>query len=61
MFQSKGLPSHDEGSKIARILPDRLGQIEFVAYGLVVHLRLLSTFAHTNAVTTVGCRAVTVP
>jgi hypothetical protein len=30
-------------------------------YGLVVHLRLLSTFVHTNAVTTVGCRAVTLP
>ena len=60
-FSRWDLPSRDRGSSFARTLPDRLGQIEFVSYGLVVHLRLLPTFVHTNAVTTVGCRAVTLP
>jgi hypothetical protein len=40
-----------KGSSVTSRLPDRLGRIEFVSYGLVVHLRLLSTSPFGNAVT----------
>ena len=40
-----------EGSPLPSRLPDRLGRIEFVSYGLVFHLRLLSTPSHEDAVT----------
>jgi hypothetical protein len=49
-----------KGSGTARSLPDRLGRIEFtLRYGLVVRLRLLSTFPCGNAVTTFDYRLVT--
>lgn len=44
-------PSRGEGSSFTRRLPDRLGRIKFVSYGLVVHFRLLSTPSHEDAVT----------
>ena len=47
-----------KGSPLACRLPDRLGRIEFVSYGLVVHLLLLPTPPRGDAVT-IGYRLVT--
>jgi len=46
------------GSPLASRLPGRLGRIGFVAYGLIIHLLLLSTSLHSDAVT-FGFRSVT--
>ena len=39
--------------------PTGLAETSSLDYGLVIHLRLLSTLPHGNAVTTVGYRPVT--
>lgn len=41
------------------VSPTGLAESSSYSYGLVIHLRLLSTFSHENAVTTVGYRPVT--
>lgn len=41
--------------------PTGLAETSSLDYGLVIHLRLLSTLPHGNAVTSFGFRAVTLP
>ena len=50
-----------KGSPSLGSSPTGLAETSSLDYGLIIHLRLLSTFPHGNAVTTVGFRAVTLP
>lgn len=50
-----------KGSPSLGSSPTGLAETSSLDYGLIIHLRLLSTLPHGNAVTTVGFRAVTLP
>ncbi len=50
-----------KGSPLPGSSPTGLAVRVHFDYGLIIHLRLLSTLPHGNAVTTVGFRAVTLP
>jgi hypothetical protein len=56
------VPSHDQGFEHSQESPRQAWPKRVrLRYGLVIHLRLLSTLPHGNAVTIVGYRAVTSP
>jgi hypothetical protein len=58
--RSQGSPSHGQGFRHSQELPRQAWPNRVhLRYGLVVRLRLLSTFPHGNAVTTIDYRPVT--